>query len=630
MGLHLLRSLRLTLGLSLGCQNQVADQVPPEDRPDAAVPAEESSMFSTGVCLSGWCWEQPLPFGPQLPWPTGFWAASRDEGWAIVGEALVHWKDGRWNNEEGEFRAPVRGTDANNVIVAAAEGAMHFDGVAWSPMVDCPQPDALWIAAPDSAWLASVHGHASDLSSVTLYHWNGVSCTLVESFEHAEWAVLDGTDPDDGWLALRIRTKPPPSEVRGQLLHWNGTTWTIVREGGNISEFAAVTPDLAWLVEEYWLWKWDGVQWSKTTTQFVSQIWFASPTDGWASTGYGAAPERSGSILRWSGADWSTVRSERDYPVYLFGADREDLLETLAGGRGARWNGDTWMPTLPSRDPFDLNDITVGTSGQVWAVSEKALLQRSGDVWSLVDEEGGTIVWSGLEREAWVGGASGLRRWADGWHSESLPRGVNESIVAIWGTSPRDVFVATASSLNKWSPSGWEWSRPAPSEIGLLTAVHGSGPDDVWVLGSSGLARLTGGGWEIVSLPHCPGGNSGVVIAELDDLWVESPGRPLVVGHGAYTDADVVRGTMTLWRQVEAEGWMCDTIGGGSQTISIAACDGEVWITSSSEVGRVIARRWEPSAIAGVPTAITCGVGIGFWTSGRGGQVAHRPSPLSQ
>lgn len=597
---------------------------------DTALPDRDPSIFTTGVCLNGWCFEQPLPFGPRLPLPKAFWAASPDEAWTVMYSMLVHWKDERWTVVAGapgsahastRFTAPLDGAQRNNVVVATTDGAMHFDGTRWTEMADCPKPASIWVAGPDDVWLASIAPEVGHPNHTTLYRWDGSACTAFQTFEFAEEAKLDGSDPDHGWLVLRLRTEPPPSVVEGELLRWDGIAWTPVLDLDSFTDLVAVSADLAWLNDSTGLRRWDGTQWAETDLKHASQLWFANETEGWATTGGSAATGRSGSVLRWDDATWTTVRTEANYPIYLYGAGPDSLLATLEGGRGASWDGQTWTPTIPSDAPLDLVDIAVGPTGEAWAVSPNGLLRRSNGHWHLVDPQGGSVVWSGAEGEAWVGEGSGVRRWADGWEPISLPQEAQGLVVGIWGATPELAFVATSNTLSKWTGAGWAWSRPAPS-VGPLKAVHGSGPDDVWVVGSSGFARVTDDAWEVVEPPECRSGTDRPILVEFDDLWLEAPGRPLVVGFGSYQSRDVIRGTMTLLSN-GAEGWRCGALG-DARASHIAACDGEIWIAGDGKHGSVADRRWLAATTGLLANAITCAPGRGFWVAGSGGVIAHR------
>jgi hypothetical protein len=627
----------------LGCQDQAQPHggtdtdLPETGQPDTEQPDITPSIFTTGVCLEGWCFEQPLPFGPRLPWPTGFWSASPDEAWAVLDKTLVHWKDRRWTVVGGEagsadpttrFAVPLDGTDRNNVVVATTDGAMHFDGTHWTGMVDCPRPASVWVAGPGDVWIASVAPEYGDIRDTTLHRWDGSSCTAFQTFEYAEDAMLAGSDPTHGWLALRFRRQPPPSDVEGQLLRWDGSVWSPALDVDPISALTAVTPDLAWLSAYDAFWKWDGAGWAETGLENVGDFWFASETDGWATTGYGAAGARTGSVLRWDGTTWTTVRTAPDYPVHLYAAGPDEVLVTMDGGRGAHWNGVTWTPTLPDTESLDLVDVAVGPTGEAWAVSEGALLRRSAGGWQMVDTQGGTSLWSGVAGEVWVVGAVGLRRWANGWNSEALPPDVDDDVISVWGLAPDTLFVATATTLSKRTREGWSWSRPAPSGIGALRAIHGSGPDDVWVVGSSGLARVAGEGWEVVDMPTCDTSHYGPFIGQLDALWVEAPGHPVAVGYGSYDGGDVVYDAVSVVRRGE-EGWSCDLVREGRRSGQVAACDGEVWIVADDQLGRVLQGgwRWDTKWLGGSPAAITCVPGAGFWVAGRGGMIAHRPPP---
>jgi hypothetical protein len=160
-----------------------------------------------------------------------------------------------------------------------------------------------------------------------IYHWDGASWTLDTHGKESLNAVW-GSGPHDVWAA-----------GSGVLLHGDGTTWSPVTVPGTptfVGPIWGAAANDVWLgsftiddkgVDHGELLRWDGTSWTRVvTSKVVSSLWGTGPNDVWAlaSDGY------DGAILHWDGVAWTRARTR---------------LSGLYGGLGALWGSgpdDVW------------------------------------------------------------------------------------------------------------------------------------------------------------------------------------------------------------------------------------------------------------------------------------------------
>jgi hypothetical protein len=199
----------------------------------------------------------------------------------------------------------------------AAPLAYRWNGRAWQPM---PIPTGLPYTAldqvkafsPTDAWAVGV-GPSGTQTAATLTHWNGASWTRAATPFTTSLSLsmnaIAGASPSDIWAVGQAQSSGYHNKVRHSVvLHYNGTGWAhvAVPDTGGLIGVAAISPADAWALS--WdgnVLHWDGTAWT-IKTKFIggSAIAAVSPTDVWIAGVYASSTL---SLARYNGSAWSTV-----------------------------------------------------------------------------------------------------------------------------------------------------------------------------------------------------------------------------------------------------------------------------------------------------------------------------------
>jgi hypothetical protein len=243
-------------------------------------------------------------------------------------------------------------------------------------------------------------------------HWDGVAWTGVRtpnvpaSFNNLQGIAMSG--PQDGW-AVGSAQLYDGSAVVPVLLHWDGSTWSLV-DGPNpgdytyVSDVAARSPDDVWAVGSSFrasgshnlVMHWNGSAWSTVdapspglSDNYLEDVIALAPDDAWA-VGYATdsgVSSRYPVVLHWNGTLWSLVPSP----------DLSGQLNAVAAGPDGRlwgagyreippvtlmerWDGARWrvIPSANRQGAIDnaLFGIAVGPDpDSAWAVGSTAVTQ---------------------------------------------------------------------------------------------------------------------------------------------------------------------------------------------------------------------------------------------------------------
>ncbi|HET7017445.1 MAG TPA: hypothetical protein VFI65_26220 [Streptosporangiaceae bacterium] len=181
----------------------------------------------------------------------GVTALSSRDAWAVGGdnngEVVMHWNGTRWRLVRTPSAGPgpaglatVTALSAREVWAAGtvADGiglqVIRWDGRTWQLMPDRGFPsfgqgfDAVAATSPDDLWAV---GRAGRFTPGTLImHWNGLSWSRTTSPELNLQGTLMGLSarsPNDVW-AVGLHDSDDPHSERPLILHWDGTSWTMV------------------------------------------------------------------------------------------------------------------------------------------------------------------------------------------------------------------------------------------------------------------------------------------------------------------------------------------------------------------------------------------------------------------
>jgi hypothetical protein len=317
----------------------------------------------------------------------GVSALAENDVWAVgvsyntgrtLGSSLIeHWNGTQWS----VVPSPNPSSTLNILYGAAAvatndvwavgfaptasggEVIMHWDGAAWTVV---PNPAtgivasnlmALAVIAPNDIW-AIGSGRIGDEDATFTLHWNGTAWSFVSSpnvtpeVDNTLFGVA-AVATNDVWA---VGTQQPTSltDPHTLILHWNGTTWSIVtsaNDGGStvanhLLAVSAVAANDVWAVgfsefgtlAEHW----DGASWSVVATpksagnsspEFLPSVVALASNNVWS---VGESILNGGGLSstlseQWNGTKWSVVKSPN------VGRDHNELFAIDATPSGTLW-----------------------------------------------------------------------------------------------------------------------------------------------------------------------------------------------------------------------------------------------------------------------------------------------------
>jgi hypothetical protein len=346
-------------------------------------------------------------------------------------------------------------------IVSLAGSSAWGAGPTWSvASSDNPSDQANYLTAATvltatDAWAVGAWYRPISTPGTLTEHWDGAAWTAVPSPNatagYNELYDVDAVATDDVW-AVGYHNIANYGSEKSMTLHWNGTSWSIVRSA-NIGPNANILRGVA----------------------------AASSNDVWAVGLANSTSLQSGRPLveHWDGTAWSLARSPKTGQAFA-------QLEAVAvistsdvwavGGAGGRtlvehWDGTAWRIVSSPNGP--------GGSGELSSVSAFA----ANDVWAVGTSGGKTLA------EHWDGTA---------WTVVSSPNGSlpSSSLAGVVTLSPSDVWAVGISQDQvrvlirtltlHWDGSSWSVvtsPNPGPDYNGL-DGVAGLSGGDVWAVGN--------------------------------------------------------------------------------------------------------------------------------------------------
>lgn len=365
------------------------------------------------------------------------------------------------------------------------------------------------------------------------------------------------TSPANCW-AVGYQTNAKTGAFLNEVLHWNGSTWSLVSTpnpsgtaSGRVNWLRAVTctsSESCWAVGYYSTnsgntyrneaLRWDGSTWSLAPVpnpagtkegeyNSLSSVTCATSSDCWAVGFYtqDAGNTFRSATLRWNGSTWSLVPAPN--PAGTGGADLNYLSSVActastscwAVGYGSndrsrayrsealRWNGSKWS-AVSALTPLGthLNAIACASSSDCWAAGYRPdtaggdllneALHRKGSTWSLVSTP--SVVRAAYPENSVIEGVactSAPSCWAVGYRSDtSTGHVLNEAL--------------------RWNGSTWSLT-PTPNPAGTaggnghaLSGVACTSARNCWAVGTyhikggstpqNELLHWNGSGWSAV------------------------------------------------------------------------------------------------------------------------------------
>lgn len=516
------------------------------------------------VCnQSGWCWENPLPFGMDL---TAAWGASANDVWATgLGGTLLRFNGTAWravNAGTDSDLSTVWGTAANNVYIGGDDGYLRrWNGALLARPLGAPSTlDILDIhgSGPQNVWIAGQWG------DFDYYRFDGLT---FRGFDDPNFFSPETV------LALSA-TQVYSFGFSDTRAMWNGSQWSSLTSGPETSyDSWASGPSDLWVASRQGVIRKSGTTWSTSLAPGgeVLAIHGSSASNVWAGSETG--------LHRWNGSDWLTHAT--DAPIQgLWVADANTAWAVGQSGRVLAWNGSQWTKHSGVGATYSFEAAWPVSATEIWFVGQGAMRWKDGvleDHGPLFDIEwyDDADIWGASADDIWVAGPSGrLAHWdGTGWSLTVIPEldASFTAITSIWGTSSDNIYAVTEAT-DSFEPSdayvlrydGSTWSIVQTIRKGTdwgvdLLAVGGTGPNDVWVSGGEAtLFHWNGSQWADLS-------SSGL---SAKTFWA-SPQGTLWAG----TAAGVFRKTGTTFVKVAGLDSVVESIHGTS--------DQDVWVTAS-------------------------------------------------
>ncbi|MBI5502807.1 MAG: putative metal-binding motif-containing protein [Deltaproteobacteria bacterium] len=366
----------------------------------------------------------------------------------------------------------------------------------------------MWGSGPDDVWAV---GNG-------VWHFDGSTWTQDTTLAFYGIGDVYGTSRTDVWVA-----------GSGVINHWNGTGWrpTLTGSTDTLSAVWAASPTDAWAVGYNGVsMHWDGTAWNRVetgTTSNLIAVWGAAPDDVWASA-YGA-----GAFLHWDGTSWSTVVTGFTVVPYgIAGTSPTDVWAVADAGTILHWDGTEWV-AVASGVRQSLRAIRANGGQVVIAGDGGLLLRRTATGWERLAPTGPTPttfsdIWAtggGATLQAWAVGSEGTiaRRLADGsWEAAASP--VTQTLTAVAGASPTDIWaVGLVGSAAHWD--GTSWTTQTLPGGGTAADVCSNGPGETWAVGAS-IFHHDGTAWRTEPHPLTTSWSARVFCTGGDEAWLST------------------------------------------------------------------------------------------------------------
>jgi hypothetical protein len=348
---------------------------------------------------------------PKVVWVLGYVANNLSNG------VVAHWDGATWTQHvfANQVFANISSSAANDTWVAGNDGIMrHWDGVAWSRTTNI---------GASSTGLAAISGmihlNATTVLAVSTqrlaYRYRGQAFGTYpplgpDPFTATDNNAIWGTAANNQYIV----------NVRGEVWHFNGTTWTTVfTTPGNVPTKAihGIASDDIWVgADNGRMYHWDGNAWTgeDVATTTIRKVWVSAAGDVWAFTdshgfhkegstwmsyviGGNQVTSVSGTgpndvwvvdsslphkLWHWTGSDWSEVATGATTPMLaVVAVSGNDVHVSAEQGRLYHWNGTSWNEQIVT--PLaELTMLAATSHTDVIAASERDLFHYDGQQWT--------------------------------------------------------------------------------------------------------------------------------------------------------------------------------------------------------------------------------------------------------
>lgn len=380
----------------------------------------------------------------------------------------------------------LHASSSTNLIAVGANGAIvRWNGTAWAAMTS-GTTRALYSVFVENATTAYAVG-----SGGTILRWNG---TAWASETSGSTLVLNGVWAGDG-VGYAVGAD-------GEMLRRTGSAWarvTIPTVETLYGVHGLTAANVVVVGSEGTILRWNGAEWSTLPSAGLSGGFYAvvgsAANDGRRYVvGDDGVAQIDGNIV-------SAVVTPYAPRLYGVGLDANGVVWT-SGQRGAVMRSGTPWTTLNLAP--DLLDVWTTAANNAWAVGEFGSIYRwDGTTWTRqTSPTTATLdaVWAPSATEAYAGGENGtMLRWnGSTWTTMTFPS--TGTVYALWGTSGTNIFATTSTGeVLRYNGTVWTVTTTMGS---ALWAVYGFSANDVFVSGENGLAaRYNGTVWTTLPAP---------------------------------------------------------------------------------------------------------------------------------
>jgi len=277
------------------------------------------------------------PTGLYAASPTDVWAVGVPGGT----DAFEHWNGTSWTGQglpAGIATAPgnsagvrsITGTSASNITAVGTADintggtivqesvAFHFNGTAWSEMT-IPANVELGPVLAFSAtnlWSVNNNGDAEQFNGTT---WTTTSLPVPAEEPNLDMTSISGSSPSDIWAAGTEFNEGLHRDNSPVLEHFNGTSWSnvsvpVASPTGGLTDVADISPTDAYAVTTVGaILHWNGTTWTllNAITQTGaavtgSEVAPLSPTDVWIAGLTGSSVDTV-TLYNFNGTTWTSL-----------------------------------------------------------------------------------------------------------------------------------------------------------------------------------------------------------------------------------------------------------------------------------------------------------------------------------
>jgi hypothetical protein len=362
---------------------------------------------------------------------------------------------------------------------------LHYDGSAWTSVYEQHVDfEKIWGSDPDHLFVAGFDWD-KNTAAVWMFSEATASTPVEKTFSGNVTPSVGGSAANDVWFA-----------EGKQLHHFDGTTWTYVAQpgGADLYSIAAAGAGAVWAFGYGGeMLRYNGATWTTGNGgHVIYNSWAASENDVWAATSQG--------LLHYDGTSWSVSPSMTTGFFWgIWGTSPTNIYAAGLFGKFFHYDGTTWSPvTVPVNGSW--YSISGTGANDIWASGyQGAVMHFDGTTWKDMGRPTTSKIFTIhalAPNDVWAASESGLLHYdGTGW-AISGPLNTGR-MVNVWGTS-NDLWV---TGYGVWHYNGNTWTKlvTAPTSGVDFPAVWGTGANDVWVAMASVI------GYAPTSLMHWDG-----------------------------------------------------------------------------------------------------------------------------